>query len=380
VVIFERKNMKQHPLTCIVVTMIIVIIGSFVPLLAGSETKNDYTLTVSAGTPASTPDPAAVYHGWNAWYSNKSSSDVTASFSASIKKKTARGAEDVSGDVKESYYTVSVSGTESFLYACQPWKGSFLTWPTEYSTDKQKDKFDKAVNPVVRSKAAGEKTVTLSVRVIMKDGTELSASETIKFTVQALGIVVYAYVGNLLTPPTEDDDFYYGVVNNITLTGIGFGSSVFGHASFKIHGEVPPADSYPWYDTNYVNTTCGYSVIAGHIPSFLTALWDYPQSHNTPVGNGKLIIDDSTGGTSKDFGILDTDAENAVSQAKSLHKKPPRYQLHRYNCVDACLSVIRAAGLNLGNCRYDVILENTKSKYKHKEKMSLPDELEKKLL
>ncbi len=334
-----------------------------------------YVLTVSKGDPASTPDPAVIYN-------NNPKNDVTATFKIAIEKVAETRREDVSKDVKEVDYTVVISGSESVFVSCNPLYGNFMRSETKY--EKKNAGFHGTVSPVIRSYKSGKKTVTLTVKVTMKDvyAEVLTASETIEFTVHGAGIAVYANVGNALTPPTAENNYYYATVNQLGegSSGGSSGGVTVGHASFMVRAESGLLSSVPSGLSDYVNKSCGYYARDNKL-SLLKAIKDWPNSTNSdsPNASGKLVVPDSTDGTSKEFGLTIDQATAALRKIDDVKTTAPEYVLFSNNCVNVCLAVASAAGVNLGDCKYNVVLEDKETQGRRETEATLPNELEKKL-
>jgi hypothetical protein len=368
--------MKKNFLFCLIA--VIVVFGNNLQLFAGTDEQfipgggiyDKYILTVSKGDPASAPNPAVVYN-------SDPKNDVTVSFKVSIEKTVGTGREDVSEYVRKAEYAVTISGSESVFVSCNPLYGNFTLSRTEYT--KETEGFYKEVTPVIRSRKSGDKTVTLTVNVTMEDGVELTAAETIEFKVFAAGITVYAKVGNVLTPPNAENDFYYASVNQSGGSSSSGGAST-GHASFKISAEDDLIPSIPAGLSGYVNKSGGFFPDGGFAGLKNQVLsWPTSTIQDSPSTAGKLEIPDNTGGTNKEFGITSAQMTTALGKIGDLYTSPPDYVLHSNNCVDVCLAVAKAAGLDLGKCQYDVVLKNIRTGNERKAKMALPDELEKKL-
>jgi hypothetical protein len=314
-------------------------------------------------------------------YNNNLKNDVTVSFKISIEKTLETRREDISEYCRKAQYSVKINGDESVFVSCKPLYDNFWQSYTEYT--KETEGFYKEVTPVIRSRKSGDKSVTLTVKVTMKDNTELTVSETIEFKVFAAGITIYAKVGNVLTPPNTKDNYYSATVDQSGGGGGSFGSSSgvsTGHASFKISAENALVSSVPADLSSYVNKSGGYFPKNGKI-ALLNQIRSWPNSstQESPWTDGEIKIPDNTGGTNREFGITNTQLTSALEKIDDLKTSPPIYVLHSKNCVDVCIEVAEAAGLNLGKCRYNVELKSNAGGGEREEKMALPDELEKKL-
>ncbi|MDR2706836.1 MAG: hypothetical protein LBC02_13740 [Planctomycetaceae bacterium] len=367
--------MKKNFLFCLIA--VVVVCSNNLYLFAGTDEQfipgegNKYILTVSNGDPASAPNPAVVYN-------SNPKNDVAVSFKISIEKTLGTGREDISEDVRKTEYSVAINGDKSVFVSCNPLYGNF--WRTRTDCTKETEGFYKEVTPVIRSRQSGDKAVTLTVKVTMKDNTELTASEIIEFKIFAFGITVYAKVGNVLTPPNATDNYYSATVSQSGGGGSSGSGTSTGHASFKIStedGSIPPTIAGL---SDYVNKPCGFFP-GGGFAGFKNQILSWPGSENQPSPStiGKLTIPDNTGGTNKEFGITEVKAKSALEKIDNLKTSPPDYVLHSNNCVDVCLKVATAAGLDLGKCQYDVMLRSADGIGERKEKMALPDELEKML-
>ncbi|MDR2439968.1 MAG: hypothetical protein LBE12_11435 [Planctomycetaceae bacterium] len=368
-----KIEMKKNFLFCLIA--VVAFGGNNLQLFAGTEEKfipgesSQYILTVSKGDPASDPNMPVVYN-------KKPKNDVTVSFKVSIEKTVGTRREDISGNVLNAKYSVTISGNESVFVSCNPLYGNFTSSLTEYS--KPTGEFYKKVTPVIRSRKYGDKTVTLNVNVKMKDNTELTASETIEFHVFAVGITIYAKVGNILTPPNSKDNFYYAQVNQSKGTSSSSGGGSTGHAYFKISADK---DIILTELSEYVNKQGGYFPKLGKLSLVHQInIWISSESSDSPTTDGELKIPDNTaGGTNKEFGLTIPQMNAALRKIYDLHTSPSEYVLHSNNCVDVCIKVAEAAGLNLGKCQYNVKLVNANGNEERMGIMALPDELEKKL-
>ena len=304
-----------------------------------------YLLTVSAGGPASNPDPAVVYN-------NKSENDVKTDFKVSIVKETISGSEDASSDVVQSTYTVTVSGVDATLISCNPLYGAFWTSPTSY-TRSYTNTFPTNVTPVIRSLVTGDKTVTLTVSVVMADGTTHSDSETIEFKVRSWALTLLVVPGNL----TDQDHAIDVSTWNLPTAGWDAWKFGFGHGGWRINASNPSSLSNP--NSPYINENLG----TGPGSMFLVvALLDEIDRHilnNTPVAIPGMLKnpDPAPFSVSKNFLVSPSDIEAAITATGTIAGLG-NWIVHSQNCVDAALFVAGAAGISIPNCRGDLTLRS----------------------
>jgi hypothetical protein len=321
------------------IVAVVVALASFnlvQQIPAGSDTQNGYTLTVSKAAPAYTPNPAPV---WNA---NNQNAIIT-KFELSVEKETATGKEDASGDVSYCDYLATASGNETFIVSWLPlWVTGMVT-----SITKKDMPFYSEIKPALRALTPGDKSVSLSVKVVMKDGTTLNASDAIEFKVHAYGITLYAIPGITGTSYVYD-------VTGITWEVLGL--TIIGHATWEIYAyDTSSLSSTKW--NNYVNIPCGFSV--NSVIQFLVNLVAYPGSGLPVVAPGLLKKNDTSGGNSKFFNATIIQVENGLDKTKDIDTSTPDYDLHSNNCTDVCLSVAGATGVTFpSSCRRPVTLWN----------------------
>jgi hypothetical protein len=318
----------------IVITIILLILlHSGQQIWAGSDTKNGYTLTVSKADPAYTPNPALV---WN--FTDKNV--ITTKFQLTIEKETATGKEDASGEVSYCDYTITSSGNETFIVSCLP------LWVTGSATSLEKKNmpFYSEIEPILRAMVSGNKSVSLSVKVVMKDGTTLNAGDTIVFKVEDFVITIMVEPGDIAKNSYEIDVSANGIIWSPI--------KVVGHATWRI--DVTDTTLFSSNVNSFVNTTCGFTVDS--VISFCATLWAVGATTGLISVPGHLNKNDPTSGPiSKGFVLTHANTAAALNTTKSIFDTKKTYTVENYNCTDACLEAASAAGLTFpNNCRHNI--------------------------
>ncbi|MDR3109288.1 MAG: hypothetical protein LBU65_06320, partial [Planctomycetaceae bacterium] len=119
--------------------------------------------------------------------------NITTQFAISLVEKVDNREEDASKKTTSQIYTVTVGGEQLTIKKFE--KGSFTIANDKLSATRNNGMFMTAVTPIVLAKVPGDKTVILSVSITMKDGTTLSTSETITFTVPDFYFAVFVLDG-----------------------------------------------------------------------------------------------------------------------------------------------------------------------------------------
>ncbi|MDR3234921.1 MAG: hypothetical protein LBT46_14885 [Planctomycetaceae bacterium] len=337
---------------------------------AGTDTQGDYTLTVSAGNPAYSPNPALVCEV-------ATDNKYSIYFKLSITKTTARGKEDVSSEVHHCDYSIPSIGAPDIVLSCTPFS---MLLGSQHSLTRNNRQFYSAVTPVIKSAEGGSKSVTLNVTAVMEDGITLAASETITVMVVSYGITVFSLVGNILEYSTQNDEYSVDV-NDMWTIGLQLGKYVFGHASWKVSVSYEEKTTMNQTLAQYANVPCGFSIQTGtkNISAFLNKIRQYPSTGVSPSSTGQLITNDLTGGKSHNYASSSAQITNALTQVRNIDTTPPTYVLHSHNCVDVCKNIANMAGAGLPDCQKDVVIKDGDSGDEQKAKMSLPNELAKHL-
>jgi hypothetical protein len=338
------------------IVAIVVALASFYSdqrIWAGSDTKNGYTLTVSKANPAYTPNPALV---WNTNNQNV----ITTKFKLSIEKETATGKEDASGEVSYCDYTATSSGNETFIISWLPlWVTGSVT-----SIEKKNMPFYSEIKPVLRAMASGNKSVSLSAKVVMKDGTTLNASDTIVFKVEDFVITIMVEPGDIAKNSYEIDVSANGIIWSPI--------KVVGHAAWRI--DVSDTTLFSSSTTSFANTTCGFTV--NSVISFLTTLWTVGATTGLISVPGHLDKNDpSNGPISKGFVLTQINTATTLNTTKNIFDTKNTYTVENYNCTDACLEAAGAAGLTFPNCRHNIRFYSSATLDSRTVEVTLPSEL-----
>jgi hypothetical protein len=336
--------------------------------LANSVTVGDYTLTVSKGSPAYSPEAPTTSDKLA-----KQDRRINVNFSLKIEKRTARGSEDISVDVKNCSYEMT-SSTGTCFYEAIP---SSLLPPT--TTDNhyicRNKKFYPNVTHILVANTVGTKTVIMKVTVTMKDGTVLTTLATNTFEVCEYVITVYSFVGDINNQLVADGYVY----DTRSIGGDAILKKSIGHATWQVEIDDPSKLSSTTRWAKYVNIPCGFSVTFFGQNTFVANLRTYPASGLSVDAPGYLHINDGAGGTNKQFKMTKVQAEAALDKTLNIDTtKPIIYVLHSNNCVDASMAVASAGGVTFKtNCRHSVtFVDATHAKSGD---ISLPSELENEL-
>jgi hypothetical protein len=373
---FPMKTIKSKFFMICIVAISIVYLQQL-PTLANSVTVGDYTLTVSKGSPAHSPEAPTTMRTDN---KNKSITErrIKVNFSLKIEKRTARGVEDISADVKNCLYEMSLSTGATFYssnplylaYQPPPPPGSLHLIPTPNIYTINSRRVYPSVTHIIEANTVGHKALLMRVTVTMKDGTVLTAFASNSFDVCEYVITVYSYVGDI-NNRLVSNGYLYKV--GAAMWGDVVTKSV-GHASWQIEINDPSKLSTTTKWTKYVNIPCGFSVTSSGKNTFLANLQTFPASGLSVIAPGDLLKNDKTGGTNKQFKMTKVQTETALDKTLDIDTTKPNYILHSNNCVDSCMAVAKEGGVTFKTtCRWFVTIK--KGRDKRTAEISLPSEL-----
>jgi hypothetical protein len=363
------KTIKcKYCLLCIVTVSIFCL--QQLQTLANSVTVGDYTLTVSKGSPAYSPEAPTIMQ---TDYKNHSTTHrrINVNFSLKIEKRTARGLEDISADVKTCTYEMDLSSGVIF-YGSTP--SSLGKNGAAGSYTKTNQKFHSSVTHILEARTVGNKTLIMRVTVTMKDGTVLTAFASNSFEVCEYVITVYSYVGDI-NKRLLSSSYNYDV--SMATRDSALNKSI-GHATWQIEerGSMTVALIPKW--TKYMEVPCGFGVTFLGSLTFLDNLRKYPVSGLPVSASGHLTVSDQTGGTNKQFKMTKVQTEKALDKTLNIDTTKPDYILHSNNCVDTVMNVAKEGGVTFKTaCRHTVTIKND-TDYIDAE-ISLPSELENEL-
>jgi hypothetical protein len=362
---FPMKTIKcKYYLLCIVTVSIFCL--QQLQTLANSVTVGDYTLTVSKGSPAYSPEAPTIMR---TDYKNYSTTDrrINVNFSLKIEKRTARGLEDISADIKTCTYEMDLSSGVTF-YGSTP--SSLGKNGAAGSYTKTNQKFHSSVIHILEAWTVGNKALIMRVTVTMKDGTVLTAFASNSFKVCDYVITIYSYVGDINNRLVSN-----GYIYDLSMmpSDATFNKSI-GHATWQTEerGSMELALTAKW--NKYVDIPCGFSVTSMGSYTILNKLLTYPASGLPVNASGYLKISDQTGGANKQFKMTKIQAKNALDKTLNIDNTKPDYNLHSNNCVDNAISVAGAGGVILSDCKLSVTI--TYGINANADKIALPSELE----
>jgi hypothetical protein len=319
---------------------------------ANSVTVGNYTLTVSKGSPAYSPEAPTTTKIARVGNQLVFKRLIQLYFSLKIEKRTARGVEDVSDDVKSCSYEISLS-TGAFFYRAIPFNLSTVQTVGSYTIQNQD--FYSNVTHIIGASTVGNKALLMRVTVTMKDGTTLTAFASNSFEVCEYVITVYSYVGDI-NKRLVSNGYLYDIGSMTTDYLL---KETIGHATWQVEVNDPKKLSSTTKWTKYVNIPCGYSITSSEKNTLGANLRYYPSGGLAVIAKGDLIRYDRTGGVNKQFKMTKVQAESSLDKTLDIDTTKPIYDLHSNNCVDTSMAVAKAGGVTFKTtCRHKVEIKN----------------------